>query len=530
MQEQDFSFKDFGLKENILKGVTEAGFTVPSPIQKEAIPLIMEGFDLIGQAQTGTGKTAAFCLPTINRLKNDGSVEILVITPTRELASQVSDEFYRLGRFAGVKSVAVYGGQSIARQVDLVSRGAQVVVATPGRLLDHLESKRFKSFTPSVVILDESDEMLDMGFLDDIEEIFRYLPAERQTLLFSATMPHQIKELAMKILKTPKHVKTTVEQITNADISQRYYVVNEHERDDAVVRLIDFESPSKALVFARTKKETDELSSKLTSKGYPSRALHGDMEQRERQAAINDFKKGVYTILVATDVAARGLDITGISHVINFHIPYNPESYVHRIGRTGRAGQKGIAITLASPLEFKEMRRIQENTGTKIELYQIPSRTETIKQKSQSLIDLILGQQISDEAIALYERLKDSADDTQLGCKLLSMFIKRADIAGPDTIGLSPAELERVEQNLGQKERRGSFGAGGRGRSGGYKGSGGSRSGGYKGNSGGGGYKGNSSSGGGGDRSSYNRDRGDKDRGGEKSYSDNKKSPPKSDW
>lgn len=449
---KEITFESFGLKESVLKGVYEAGFKVPSPIQKEAIPLILEGLDIIGQAQTGTGKTAAFCLPTINNLKNSGGVEILVITPTRELASQVSDEFYRLGKYAGVRSVAVYGGQSISRQVELINRGAQVVVATPGRLLDHLINNRLNNFNPSVVILDESDEMLDMGFLDDIEEIFRYLPPNRQTLLFSATMPLQIKNLAMKILKNPKVLKTTIEHLTNDDITQKYYIIDEHERDDALIRLLDFESPKKAIVFTRTKKETQELSEKLANKGYLAKALHGDMEQKERLNTINGFKKGGCPILVATDVAARGLDISGISHVINYHIPYNPENYIHRIGRTGRAGQKGVAITLVTPLEFKELRRIKESLSSKIDLYEIPSKSDTLKQKNAQIIDTIMKCQISDEAIDLYEQLKDRLDNTTLACKLLSMLTTNS-VSGPEKIGKSKNELKRVEIDLQEKKR-----------------------------------------------------------------------------
>ncbi|MDR3347372.1 MAG: DEAD/DEAH box helicase, partial [Helicobacteraceae bacterium] len=301
MSEIHNSFESFGFKPQIMRGIKEAGFTDPSPIQVEAIPYILAGRDLIGQAHTGTGKTAAFGLPAMNQIERDNTVALLVITPTRELTTQVSDELFKLGRFAGMRTVTVYGGQSSHRQVDLIGRGAQVVVATPGRLLDLLQSGRLAHFEPSIVVLDEADEMLDMGFLDDIREIFKFLPADRQTLMFSATMPAPIRELAGRILKDPISIKVTAEETTNKDIAQHYYVIEEHERDDAILRLIDSEEPSKSIIFARTKKEVDRLSTMLIAKGYGAKGLHGDMEQRGREEVIKGFKTGQLEILVATD-------------------------------------------------------------------------------------------------------------------------------------------------------------------------------------------------------------------------------------
>lgn len=470
-EQEQAGFAQFGFKDSLARGIIEAGFKLPSPIQVESIPLILGGHDLIAQAQTGTGKTAAFGLPIIENLKNNGDIEALIITPTRELAMQISDEIFKLGRFCRTKTVSVYGGQAIRRQVELLEKRPQVIIATPGRLLDHLRNDRLKNFNPKTVVLDESDEMLDMGFLDDIEEIFTYLPRHRQTLLFSATMPPPIKSLAQKILQNPKMVKIASTETTNSDISQRYYIINEYEREDAIVRLIDSEAPTKTIIFTRMKKEADDLSNRLVAKGYQAGALHGDMEQRERQNSINAFKQGNIDILVATDVAARGLDISNVSHVFNYHIPLNPESYVHRIGRTGRAGKKGIAITLATPLEFKEIRRITENTKASIELYEIPTIEQTLKQTDSKLIQTLMNHQITDDALRIYEQIRGEIDTTQLACKLLSMLIKKSTIMGPNKIGLSKEDLTHLKRRLGGEDKR-REGKGGREYSGNHRGRG----------------------------------------------------------
>lgn len=451
-------FERFGFKAQILRGVAEAGFTIPSPIQSEAIPHIMAGRDLIGQAQTGTGKTAAFGLPALDKIERHDRVEILVITPTRELATQVSDELFKLGRFAGVRTVTVYGGQSSFRQVDLISRGAQVVVATPGRLLDLLNSGRLKDLAPRIVILDEADEMLDMGFLDDIKEIFKFLSPERQTLMFSATMPAPIRDLANRILRDPVSVKVTAEETTNKDIEQRYFVIEEYERDDAILRLIDAEEPSRSIVFVRTKKEADRLSTMLIARGYSAKGLHGDMEQKSREETIKGFKSGQLEILVATDVAARGLDVKDVSHVFNYHIPFDPESYVHRIGRTGRAGRKGAAVTLVTPLEFKELQRIKKNVGAEIKRETVPTLGDLKKAQSAKLINSILHARINDEANALLAHLEEQIDSRQISLKLLSLLVEKQGAQGPDNIGLSAQRLEKLLND--QKRHQGSKGGG----------------------------------------------------------------------
>ena len=481
------TFQDFGLRPDIISGINAAGYKVPSPIQLQAIPMILDGADLIAMAQTGTGKTAAFGLPAMHNIDvRKKGVQMLVITPTRELAAQVSDELYKLGNRAGAKTVAVYGGQSSRRQLDMIDRGANIVVATPGRLLDHLSSGNLRNFAPQMVVLDEADEMLDMGFLEDIEAIFKHLPADRQTLMFSATMPPQIRGLAQRILRDPKTINLTATTEFKTDIEQFFYVIEERERTDAIVRLIEAEEPSKSIVFCRTKRETDELCTMLVSRGSPAGTLHGDMEQGQRQTAIAAFKKGRIEILVATDVAARGLDVSDVSHVFNFHMPFDQDSYVHRIGRTGRAGRKGKAITLVTPFEFRKLKRIQHAIKASFVHGEIPSLADVHKRKDEKLIKLICEQPIADGVVDLYAQLCEDMDAGEAACKVLSMLLSKRAISGPDRIGLSGQRLESV--------------VGGGGGCGGGYGRGGGGGGGYRGGGGGGYGRGGNGGGGGGYR------------------------------
>jgi ATP-dependent RNA helicase DeaD len=303
-----------------------------------------------------------------------------------------------------------------------------------------------------MVVLDEADEMLDMGFLDDINEIFSYLPNNRQTLLFSATMPKPIKILAERILQEPVFVSITKGETTNTDIEQLYYVIEESERDAAVIRLMDSEKPNKSVVFCRTKSEVDRLATVLTSSGYTASGLHGDMEQRQRETVIKSFKNGEIDVLVATDVAARGIHVNGISHVFNYHIPFDPESYVHRIGRTGRAGTKGKAITLLTPLEFKELKRIKEKVGTNIDLAFVPSKKDLKEQGKEQLIRSIIEQHIFEEAPAILDLLKEEIDEETIIFKLISMVLDKTSIKGPNYIGIPQDKLLHI---LERAERRG---------------------------------------------------------------------------
>jgi ATP-dependent RNA helicase DeaD len=505
------TFESFGLRKEIMQSINHAGFKTPSPIQQMVIPVIMEGRDVVGQAHTGTGKTAAFGLPALNKMHLKGGIEALIITPTRELANQVGDEIFKYGKHLGVRTVTIYGGSSYNRQMDLIERGAQVIIATPGRLLDMLSRNMLKGFTPSTVILDEADEMLDMGFLDDINEIFTYLPTERQTLLFSATMPAPIKQLAERILVNPFFASITKSETTNTDIAQQYYVIEESERDDAIIRLMDSEDAKKTVVFCRTKKEVDRLSNVLSAAGYMAKGLHGDMEQRQRESVIKGLKTDAVDVLIATDVAARGLHIDDVTHVFNYHIPFDPESYVHRIGRTGRAGKKGVAITLVTPMEFKELQRIRAKVGTTMEHAYIPSKLDVKEAQVTRLVREIEKQHVYDEAHKVLDLLKQDYDQEQIAYKLISVLMERNTVAGPNNIGIAAERLEKILSNLASRGDRGGQRSGGFNRN--RSGNGGNRS-------GGGGYRGNndrnaSGSGersGGGERSSAGGERGGNDR------------------
>ena len=471
------TFESFGFKKDLLKAIDYAGFKVPSPIQAEAIPLVMQGRDIVGQAHTGTGKTAAFGLPALNAMDMKSGVEVLVITPTRELATQVSDELFKYGRNLGVNTVTIYGGSSYNRQLDLIKRGAQVVVATPGRLLDLLKRNMLSNFAPKIVVLDEADEMLDMGFLDDINEIFAYLPTSRQTLLFSATMPAPIKVLAERILQNPAFVSITKGETTNKDIKQEYYVIEESERDAAIIRLMESEDMDKGIVFCRTKREVDRLANVLSAAGFIANGLHGDMEQRQRETVIKAVKAGNVQVLVATDVAARGIHVNDITHVFNYHIPFDPESYVHRIGRTGRAGKEGKAITLLTPLEFKELQRIKAKVGTTMEHAYVPSKSDMKKSTIDSLVTSIEEQHIFDEAHMILDKLKEDIDEETMLFKMISMLLEKQSIQGPNNIGIPADRLEGILARINNRgnDRGGDRNRGGGQRRGGYRGNNSSR-------------------------------------------------------
>lgn len=375
-------FGSLELDRKIVTALTDMGFEEPSPIQSQTIPMVLEGKDVIGQAQTGTGKTAAFGIPVIQRIQSDHrGVQALVMTPTRELAIQVSEELSKIGRLKRLKTLPVYGGQPIDRQIRALRSGVQVVIGTPGRLLDHIRRQTIRLDHIRFLVLDEADEMLDMGFVEDMEEIMRHLPEERQTLLFSATMPASIRSLSKRYMKDPATVTISRENLTVPLIDQYYYETK--DKLDGLCLVLDAEVSGKLIVFCRTKKGVDELASALESRGYMADALHGDLSQNQRDRVMKRFREGKSDILVATDVAARGLDIDNITHVVNYDIPQDPESYVHRIGRTGRAGNKGVAMTFITPREYRQLKLIERTAKTKIQRKQLPSPASVLERQRE---------------------------------------------------------------------------------------------------------------------------------------------------
>ena len=374
----DITFKDMGLPAPILQALEKVGYEKPSPIQAEAIPLLLEGNDLLGQAQTGTGKTAAFALPMLAQIDLDAKLpQLLVLAPTRELAIQVAEAFQVYASFSKrIRVLPVYGGQSYDNQIRQLKRGVQVVVGTPGRIIDHINRGTLKLNELKFLVLDEADEMLRMGFIDDVELILSHAPKEKQTALFSATMPDPIRKITKRYLHDPKHVKIASKVSTASTIRQRYCQVAPHHKLEALTRILEVESFDGVIVFVRTKTATVELSEKLSARGYDVEPLNGDIPQNARERTVERLKKGQIDILVATDVVARGLDVERVSHVINYDIPYDSESYVHRIGRTGRAGRQGDAILFISYREKRLLFSIEKTTKQPIEQMQIPSINE----------------------------------------------------------------------------------------------------------------------------------------------------------
>lgn len=380
------AFDQFGLSAELVQTAAELGFTAPTPIQQAVIPPIVAGRDVIGQAQTGTGKTAAYGLPLLHRLdRQHRGVQALVLAPTRELAIQVAAALEQYGRGVGAKVLALYGGQSYQQQLRSLRERVEVVVGTPGRLLDLMEQGNLDLGGVRTVVLDEADEMLSMGFVEDIESILDRIPPERQTLLFSATISRRVLGLSKRYLRDPQTVSVTPEQLTGASIEQRYYLVNPQDKVAALTRLIEMETIDSALVFARTRLGTGELANQLSTRGYAAEPLNGDLSQDARIQVLNRFRAGQVKVLVATDVAARGLDIDDISHVFNFDLPDDPEVYVHRVGRTGRAGREGVAITLLSPRERWMLRRIEEYTRFRMTRAELPT-IQQIENHRQALI------------------------------------------------------------------------------------------------------------------------------------------------
>lgn len=393
------SFRDLGLSSTLLESIAQKGFEEPSPIQAAVIPLLLENkHDVIGQAQTGTGKTAAFSLPLIERLNpNQKHVQALIIAPTRELALQVVSEINSLKGKKNLTTVAIYGGQSMRDQLRRLEQGVDIVVGTPGRVLDHISRKSLNLDKLDFLILDEADEMLNMGFIEDVEAILAASNPERRILMFSATMPKHLMQIAEKFMKDRKVIATKQQQLTTQLTEQIYFEVPETNKFEALCRIIDVETEFFGVIFVRTKMDADVIANQLIQRGYEAAALHGDIEQKNREKVLAAFRQKKTHILVATDVAARGIDISDLTHVINYALPQNPEAYVHRIGRTGRAGKQGTAITFITPGEYRKLNFIQRITKTEIRRQKLPKAEEVLKIKTykvqQELENALTGEQ-----------------------------------------------------------------------------------------------------------------------------------------
>lgn len=454
-------FSELPISESIQRSLARMGFEEATPIQEGTVKFGMEGKDIIGQAQTGTGKTTAFGIPIIEKIDTSNpAVQALVIAPTRELAIQVSEEIYRIGNDKRAKVLAVYGGQEIGRQIRALRNNPQIVVGTPGRLLDHIKRKTLKLDNVQTLVLDEADEMLNMGFIEDINTIMSSVPDSRQTLLFSATMPGPIRKIAETFMKNPEIVKIQSKAMTVENIDQYFVKAQEREKFDVLTRILNVQQPDLAIVFGRTKRRVDEVSHALTIRGYTAEGIHGDLTQAKRMSVLRQFKEGKIDILVATDVAARGLDISGVTHVYNFDIPQDPESYVHRVGRTGRAGKSGVAVTFVTPRELGYLRIVEDTTKKRMTPLIPPSSDEA----------LIGQQRLAVEQLSEIVDKNGLNDYTQLASEMLSKY-DATDIVAAALKNMtrepSDTPISLSEERPLPSRRSGGGGGGGRG---GYKG------------------------------------------------------------
>ncbi|KPV51647.1 RNA helicase [Kouleothrix aurantiaca] len=458
------SFAELGLSEPTLRAIGELGYEEPTPIQARTIVKLLAGNDVIAQAQTGTGKTAAFALPIIEKLDPDlRAPQALVMTPTRELAVQVAEALHSYGKFhQHVAILPVYGGQPIDRQLRALRGGVNVVVGTPGRLLDHIQRGTLKLDQVRTVVLDEADEMLDMGFIEDIESILKETPEDRQTALFSATMPGPIAALAKSYMREPERITIQAEHMTVPQIRQIYYEVGGRDKFEILGRVLDFEMPSSAIIFCRTKSEVDSLGERLIARAFPAETLHGDLSQVQRDRVMQRFRTGQVELLVATDVAARGLDIEHVSHVINYDIPLDPEVYVHRIGRTGRAGRTGSAITLVTPRERRQLRTIERMTNATIQRMRLPTIADVIARRRESfketLRETITGAGLEPYQI-MAEELGEEYSPTDLAAAAFKLLLDQSLMETEDPLaGMDQDRFDDDRERRPQRSRTREFG------------------------------------------------------------------------
>jgi len=464
-------FQDLGISPATMKSLKRMGFEEATPVQSLTIPVSLENKDLIGQAQTGTGKTAAFGIPLIDKVDKDSNlIQGIVIAPTRELAIQVSEELYKIGYGKRTRVLSIYGGQDINRQIRALKNHPQIIVGTPGRILDHINRKTIRLENVHTVVLDEADEMLNMGFIEDIEAILSKTPEDRQTLLFSATMPAPIQRMAEKFMKNPEVIRVKAKEMTVPLIEQYYLEVQEKSKFDVLTRLLDIQSPELAIVFGRTKRRVDELSEALTLRGYMAEGIHGDLSQAKRLSVLRKFKEGSIDVLVATDVAARGLDISGVTHVYNFDIPQDPESYVHRIGRTGRAGKTGVAMTFISPREKSYLAVVEKTTKRKMERMKPPTLDEALEGQQKAAIEKIQAS-IETNNLQYYKQATDELLEQHEPATIIAAMLKML-TKEPDTTPVKLTEekpLPAKREKSSDRRRYDSRGGNGSGRRDNYK-------------------------------------------------------------
>lgn len=457
-------FSELGLSNKLLKAIQRSGYEEATPIQEQTIPMVLAGKDVIGQAQTGTGKTAAFGLPTIEHVDVENpAIQALIISPTRELAIQTEEELFRLGKEKRVKVQVVYGGADIRRQIRSLEKNPQILVGTPGRLRDHLRRGTVDLSGVQTLVLDEADEMLNMGFLEDIEDIIKQTPSERQTLLFSATMPPEIKRIGVQFMHDPQTVKIKAKELTTDLVDQYYVRAKDYEKFDIMTRMIDVQDPDLTIVFGRTKRRVDELSRGLIARGYNAAGIHGDLTQDRRSKIMRRFKEGHLDILVATDVAARGLDISGVTHVYNYDIPSDPDSYVHRIGRTGRAGHHGASLTFVTPNEMNYLHEIEKLTRARMLPLKPPTEEEAFRGQVASAyndIDSLVADPTTNRYSEDAAKLLEKYDAVELVAALLNDLTK--DDASQVPVKITP---ERPLPSRKRNGRGGNYRRGGHGNS-----------------------------------------------------------------